>query len=477
MIEYCNRWLAGFAAAYLALLPTNHGTFLKSVAFGGTLYCALALLVLLAYQRERRPCKPLGGVAIPFPGWPLSLAGSAWIVWSLASYVWSVHPLYTAGELRREVVESALVFAAFFIAARDGKTLRLLAGAALVSFTVLAVLALALGATRTGWNAGIWHHGVGPWSTYIVLVAPLLFALIAPAPIGAAQRTRALVVGGLLMALMLATARMTDNRMVWLALAATFGTGALIAALRWPKTFTQSSWRWLAPVAALLIVLGLAFADTVKEKAQTHFPPQTSVEDTIKRDPRLHLWNLTVAKIRERTWLGYGFGRGILGEELRGELRDPTLTHAHNVFVSQWLQTGAIGFGLFVALLGTLLATFVRYVRGQNDTLAFVGLTGLSLLAGFVVKNLTDDLLFRSNAKEFWVLSAMLVGFGARLARQEREVNESASAKRHCARSAVDAGTSCDSATNERREDANAGAGCARAAVLSPRVPVGLQSE
>lgn len=419
MIEYCNRWLAGFAAAYLALLPTNHGTFLRSVAFGGTLYCALALLVLLAYQRERRLDEPLRAATIPFPGWPLLLTGGAWIVWSLASYGWSVNPFYTAGELRREVVESGLVFAAFFIATRDGSTLRLLTGAALSSFAVLAVLALALGATRTGWNAGIWHHGVGPWSTYIVLVAPLLFALIAPAPIGAGQRKRALVIGGMLLALMLATARMTDSRMVWLALAATFGTAALIAALRWPRTFTQSSWRWLAPVAALLVVLGLAFADTVKEKAQTHFPPQTTVEDTIKRDPRLHLWNLTVAKIHERTWLGYGFGRGILGEELRGRLKDPTLTHAHNVFVSQWLQTGAIGFGLFVALLVTLLATFARYVRGRDDTLAFVGLTGLALMAGFIVKNLTDDFLFRSNAREFWVLSAMLVGFGARLTRRE----------------------------------------------------------
>ena len=36
------------------------------------------------------------------------------------------------------------------------------------------------------------------------------------------------------------------------------------------------------------------------------------------------------------------------------------LTHAHNVFVSQWLQTGAIGFVAFVALL---VALFWRYVR------------------------------------------------------------------------------------------------------------------
>ena len=40
---------------------------------------------------------------------------------------------------------------------------------------------------------------------------------------------------------------------------------------------------------------------------------------------------------------------------------------------------------------------------------------GLSLIAGFVVKNMTDDFLFRSNAKEWWALLAMLLGFGARI--------------------------------------------------------------
>ncbi len=47
--------------------------------------------------------------------------------------------------------------------------------------------------------------------------------------------------------------------------------------------------------------------------------------------------------------------------------------------------------------------------------LAFLGVVGLSLLTGFVVKNLTDDFLFRSNAKEFWALIAMLTGLGTRL--------------------------------------------------------------
>jgi len=66
-------------------------------------------------------------------------------------------------------------------------------------------------------------------------------------------------------------------------------------------------------------------------------------------------------------------------------------------------------------MLCAIAATFVRYVRARDDVLAFVGVVGLSLLAGFVVKNLTDDFLFRSNAKEFWAMLAILLGLGARL--------------------------------------------------------------
>ena len=67
------------------------------------------------------------------------------------------------------------------------------------------------------------------------------------------------------------------------------------------------------------------------------------------------------------------------------------------------------------ALLVALGARFVRYLRSDDDALSVVGMVGLSLLVGFIVKNLTDDFLFRSNAKEFWALLALFVGFGTRL--------------------------------------------------------------
>jgi len=180
------------------------------------------------------------------------------------------------------------------------------------------------------------------------------------------------------------------------------------------------------------------FTDAAREKAKSYFPPDTTVAQSIEHDPRIVLWNRTAARIAERPWTGYGFGKAILETELRGELKDPLLAHAHNVFVSQWLQTGAVGFGLFVALLAAIAWRYVGFYRAESDTLAFLGVLGLTLMVGFLVKNLTDDFLTRSNAKEFWALNAILLGWGIRQERAGRTSGARADGDGHPAAARID---------------------------------------
>lgn len=412
MIDHSTRWLGGFAGAYLVLLPTNAAVAPRSIAFGGVL---LMLLVLAAAAvRARARGRLPAGTELTLPGPPpaITAALAAWALWSAASWFWSARPDYTAEQIGREVVDTVLVATAFFLATRDAFAVRVLAGMALASFAVLAALALGL-AARHGWDAGRWHHGVGVWSTWVVLIAPFALLPIAPAPLGVRQRAAAFALLAALVALILGSARLTDNRMVWLALGTVFATAAVLAAVRWRSAYGQSPLRWAAALVALLIAFSVLFVDAAKEKAAVYYPPHTTVGDTLKHDPRIALWEYTAGRIRERPWTGHGFGRTILAPEMRVALNDPLLTHAHNVFVSQWLQTGAIGAALFVTLLVSLAWRYAALLRSRDDALAFAGLVGLALLAGFVVKNLTDDFLFRSNAKEFFALNALLLGFAA----------------------------------------------------------------
>ena len=410
MIDHSTRWLGGFAAAYLVLLPTNAAVAPRSIAFGGLLLMLLVLAVAAARARGNSPAGP--GLTLPGPPPVITATFAAWALWSAASWFWSARPDYTADQIGREILDTALVAAAFFFATRDAFAVRVLVGLALASFAVLAALALGMAANH-GWGAGRWHHGTGVWSTWVVLIAPFVLLPIAPAPLGVRRRAAALALLAVLVALMLGSARLTENRMVWLALGTVFATAALLAAVRWRSAYGQSPLRWAAGLVALLIAFSVLFVDAAREKAAVFYPPHTTVEDTLKQDPRIALWEYTAGRIRERPWTGHGFGRTILAPEMRLALNDPLLTHAHNIFVSQWLQTGAIGAALFVALLASLAWRYAGFFRARDDALAFAGLVGLALLAGFVVKNLTDDFLFRSNAKEFFALNTLLLGFGA----------------------------------------------------------------
>jgi O-antigen ligase len=213
---------------------------------------------------------------------------------------------------------------------------------------------------------------------------------------------------------MLMGARATENRMVWVALAAGFVAAATLAAWRWRARLRRAPWQWAMVLALLLAIVTALFVDAVGHRARSDFAPNTSVTRTFTDDPRLALWQHTFRRIGERPWLGFGYGKSILREELRGELRDPMLAHAHNIFVSQWLQTGAIGVLTLVALLGAIARQYWRFLRVDDATLATLGLVGLALLVSFLVKNLTDDFLVRPNSKEFWAFNAMLIGWGIR---------------------------------------------------------------
>ena len=407
MIAHCNRWLLAFAAAYLALLPTNVATFAHSFAYGGSILFTLCVLA-----RARQP-----GAAVPAPPRAIVLALAAWCAWSVASLAWSIHPAYSVEQLEREVFDSTIVMVVFYVAARDAASFRTLTGAALASLAVLGALAIGVDAFGGGWDAGRWHHGVGPWSTWTVLVTPLLFGLVAPPPLGFGNGRRSRVLGLVLVAVVVVTDRMTDNRIVWLALAGTLAAASLTAALRWPQTFTRTPMRWVATLVAMLLVLGVAFVDAARERAGVVAPE--AVAQSIEQDPRLVLWDHIRDKIEARPWTGYGFGRRILADRLAAEMGNPLLAHAHNLFASQWLQTGVVGMLAFAALLAALFARYVRFVRARDDALAFAGVVGIALIVGLVLKNLTDDFLFRSNAKEFWALAAMVLGFGMRRETQE----------------------------------------------------------
>jgi O-antigen ligase len=407
-IALCHPLLVVAAGAFLVLQPTPAVTYGRSLALGVMSYFALVIAIAALAGRTAR---------IPLPGPAILVPLVVWCLWGGASWYWSIDPAYSAVELRREILFGAMTMAAFYVAARDELAWRALIAAVIAGFSVVASVAVVLALNPDGLDVAHWHAGVGPFSTWLVLIAPLLLTLLAPRPGGFGGNRVSVALGIALLALLVGAARIADNRMVWIALSAVFAVSSALAAWRWRSALARAPLRWLVPLVALLVVLGLLFGHTAQQKARAHFPPETSVASTLAADPRLALWEETLERIRARPLAGYGFGKSILAQELRADLHDSTLSHAHNIFISQWLQTGAVGLAAFVVLLGALGWRYVRFLRSADDTLALLGLIGIALIVGFVIKNLTDDFLFRSNGKEFWALSALVLGLGMRRSR------------------------------------------------------------
>jgi O-antigen ligase len=403
--------LATWACVYFALIVASGLTYGRSVAFGLALALAIWLVLgAIFYEAE----------AVPMPDTYLWIALVAWAGWSAASYFWSVNPRYSLAEIGTEIGWGLCTAFIFYVAARAGPWVRAMLTTAVVVAVVLSAAAIYLvlldGTPDTEQSLSHLHGGVGAFSTYLVLALPLLPLLLAPRPLGYGTGRTTVACVALAFVLLIVGARATENRMIWVAFAVGFIVAAGMAAWRWRERLARAPWRWTAALLALLLVVCVLFMDAALQRARTDHRTET-VSKVLAEDPRFLLWQYTFERIGERPWAGFGYGKSILRTQMQDKLRDPMLAHAHNLFASQWLQTGAIGVAALCALLLAIAWRYAVFLRASDGVLASIGLTGLAMLTMFVVKNLTDDFLVRPTSKEFWALNALLIGYGIRRAR------------------------------------------------------------
>ncbi|MEO7741880.1 MAG: O-antigen ligase family protein [Usitatibacter sp.] len=390
--------LAGATAALLFLAPAAGSAGLRgamlAIAAGALAWSRGALLARDLHEMPR----------------PVVLACCAWAALASLSVLWSIAPAFSLAELRPEVGYGLAAFAIFFSAARTLARWRLwwlaiVAG----SLCVFAMQLLQdLGGIRISRHP--MDGGPGPWSTHLVLVAPLLLAIAWPRPWGfdrgASAKAAALL-------LLLAAAAVTANRIVWAAFATQLAILAVVSRfLPAMDAALGARLRRLTAFATIAVVAG--FAISVAEKSAVHYRSDPSVTASIDRDLRPKLWAVARREFAHAPWVGHGFGREILEEKFLAVtpkgIGHPPMRHSHNVFADVALQLGAAGLAIFVAMLAALGWEYRGYLRDQR--LAPIGVIGLALVGGFVVKNLTDDFFYRHNALVFWAMNGMLIGFG-----------------------------------------------------------------
>jgi O-antigen ligase len=396
-----QRVFIASAAAFLLVAP-----FPRSA--GWRVFFILVACAALAWQAWRRE-ETMGLARVPRP---LAVAAAAWIALCAASLAWSVDAQYTLQELRREILYGAIAFVVFFAGTRTSALLHLWMKTLFIGGLLLGIgewLRFVLPGIQ--WARDV-SMGPGPFSTHVLILAPLLVLFLWRAPVGLA-RSVAFTLG---MGVTLVAAGIAgDSRILWIALL----VAAVVAfAVFWRETPAQHPSRIGARRALLVALVALpVLMMAAADYKLRYYPGAASTIESFSIDERPLIWKLATRDAAERPWAGYGYGREIIGARLREELveagQPKPYNHGHNVFLDAVLQMGVLGLVAFVLLMAALAEAFLR--TRKRDGGVPLAIVGLAMLAGYLTKDLTDDFFFRPNSLVFWSIAGMLLGLAARL--------------------------------------------------------------
>ncbi len=389
------RAAAALLLAFLFVLP-----FSSSLTLRNTLLALAAACLLHAASRGQgaRPRLPPARVMAPV------LAYGAWCV---ASVAWSVDPAYSLSELRPGLLYPFVTFLVFFAATPDAHAIDRWAWSLSAGLAALALAAVAQKAMTGYWEPGHWHADVGFYATHIVLALPMLAWIFLRA--GGARPGRRAALAGVAV-LTLHVTSWNDNRIVWVALAAMW---VLAVSLSWKSLGGPSRRRVLAFTAAGLAVFAALFAASVEQRAMRLAGTTHEAEAQLSRDPRPAIWDYAARRHGDAPWVGHGYGRGILQYDFRmfvtPGVDNPKHAHAHNTALNVLLQGGVAGLALFAWMVLAIVREMARGLSAGAGARVAATL-GLTLVAGFAIRNMTDDFLVRHNALLAWALAGAVLG-------------------------------------------------------------------
>ena len=391
MSEKAQTAAAVFAALFLA-----SSLFAQNVALRLLLLGVALLLAAVVAVRERAHLRLLPPIWLPFV---------LWAAWAAASMAWSVDAERTLKEWRNEVLYTGCALWACYIAAHARAALRVFVP--ILAVAAVAVCAISLFEYAHGRKEYVtgWHGGPGDHSSTLVLLMPC--ALMAGWYARRAGAAAWIVPASwALAALFFLSAYATLNRTVWLAFAVQFAVlGAFLAARGRPTL------KFAAGVLGAIVVMG-----GVLLAAQAEYMSTLRSKASKQQDTRIALWPEVAQHIAERPLVGHGFGRGLLRAELQEKLRrvNPNLWHAHNILLDAALQTGVVGLGLLLAVFGATMYLGWRAAFSPSEGVATCGMVLVALVAGMLVRNMTDTLLARQNALLYWGMVGVLLAWTAR---------------------------------------------------------------
>jgi len=385
-----SAWLLLIALLFVA--PLGHTLALRSVL-------SLSVLSLLpVYLLCRKDDWIFLSLFLPWAGWVfLSATWSPQPGVTLVDGLWNVlSPLAVFFVARKAAVVRPLILpvAAYF----SSLSIILIAGVA-AYFSGAA----AMSTDPRGWSK--LYPGPGYGSTFAVMGVTVGIWLLMGG--GGGPRRAGRIFGGLVLAVSMVLGILSQNRMYWVSVC--------VVVLPWVLGLVprRSLWKTVTILAgfAVLVVVGLVIAFGIRNGVSISSITSATMGEILLSDPRWFIWHEWLSIGERSPWWGRGFGSRILSQ-IGGQYLSPAMarvdnagySHAHNLFLNVWIQTGLIGLAGFFLMLGTVLfragkAAFAApHPSSRVDALA-----AISLLLGCLSKAMTDYFFFGPAGLVMWI--------------------------------------------------------------------------
>lgn len=386
------------AGALLAAIP-----FRLTVDWRGGV---LALLVLILVALAAR-----GGTFRAFVPDSRALVAAAlfWLCVAFISAIAGPNPFEGLRSVRSDVLGPILAFCAFFCLTRDRDDLFRWALVCAVTQIALTTL-MVMDPYRPDPAHRPAYVDAGVASCWLVICA-VWFPVLWNAPSRHLRWARPLAL--IHLCTVFAASLASYNRLVWICYAVMVAAGT-VAWIRIRNALVTPTLQWrIAAGAAGTIVLLVAMAWYA---TGTRAPSYNAVNDGSPRyvlqDPRLWIWPAGVKMAAEKPLTGYGFGTEHWRDEFTRrngtEHTNPRINHAHNTILNNTLQMGVAGGIAVLFLFGALLGVFVA--RNDGGVWTVAAAAGAAMVAGFFVRNLTDDYFLRQPLMLFGAVAGAFAG-------------------------------------------------------------------
>lgn len=186
---------------------------------------------------------------------------------------------------------------------------------------------------------------------------------------------------------------------------------------------SNSNWRAMAIIVALVIVALLPFSSRLSQRTEVgwnHFEayieePVPATENSVSA--RLEMWKAAWKAFQKEPFFGIGSGHfaelqkklaaaGQIDLWIVDALDGKPHTHAHNIFMTTLATRGALGLGALTLFL--VIPAIYLQKRRDRDRYGFAN-AGIILTVAYVCFGLTDSVLFHWQTLDFYLISMSTV--------------------------------------------------------------------